>query len=231
MLDCGFGNFLQVVVLLKLGRMRNLCQFRDLFALIVGRNFREGIDILPIVLASNVLAGVTTAATLTSTVFNATQVAAAGEKGPLVSLTRIHPNLVKRLFEQEVVEIKDGTVVIKSIAREAGSRTKIAVYSNDDNVEAVGSCIGKNSMRINAILAELSGEKVDVIKYSDDICEYVKEALSPARVLDVYLEDERTCRVTVSPDQLSLAIGKEGQNVRLAAKLTGCKIDIKGVKI
>lgn len=148
-------------------------------------------------------------------------------RGPLVTLSRVHPNFVKRLFELEVPEIADGTIVIKGVAREAGSRTKVAVYSTDPNVEAVGSCIGKNSMRINAILAELSGEKVDVIKYSDDICEYVKEALSPARVLDVYLEDERTCRVTVASEQLSLAIGKEGQNAKLVARLTGCKIDIK----
>ena len=148
-------------------------------------------------------------------------------RGPLVTLSRVHPNFVKRLFELEVPEIADGTIVIKGVAREAGSSTKVAVYSTDPNVEAVGSCIGKNSMRINAILAELSGEKVDVIKYSDDICEYVKEALSPARVLDVYLEDERTCRVTVAPEQLSLAIGKEGQNAKLVARLTGCKIDIK----
>ena len=148
-------------------------------------------------------------------------------RGPLVTLSRVHPNFVKRLFELEVPEIADGTIVIKGVAREAGSRTKVAVYSTDPNVEAVGSCIGKNSMRINTILAELSGEKVDVIKYSDDVCEYVKEALSPARVLDVYLEDERTCRVTVAPEQLSLAIGKEGQNAKLVARLTGCKIDIK----
>ena len=148
-------------------------------------------------------------------------------RGPIVTLSRVHPNFVKRLFELEVPEIADGTIVIKGVAREAGSRTKIAVYSNDENVEAVGSCIGKNSMRINAILAELAGEKVDIIKYSEDICEYVAEALSPAKVLDVYLEDERTCRVTVAPEQLSLAIGKEGQNAKLVARLTGCKIDIK----
>ena len=148
-------------------------------------------------------------------------------RGPIVTLSRVHPNFVKRLFELEVPEIADGTIVIKGVAREAGSRTKIAVYSNDDNVEAVGSCIGKNSMRINAILAELSGEKVDIIKYSEDTCEYVAAALAPAKVLDVYLEDERTCRVTVAPDQLSLAIGKEGQNAKLVARLTGCKIDIK----
>lgn len=148
-------------------------------------------------------------------------------RGPIVTLSRVHPHFVKRLFELEVPEIADGTIVIKGVAREAGSRTKIAVYSNDENVEAVGSCIGKNSMRINAILAELSGEKIDIIKYSDDTCEYVAAALAPAKVLDVYLEDERTCRVTVAPEQLSLAIGKEGQNAKLVARLTGCKIDIK----
>ena len=148
-------------------------------------------------------------------------------RGPLVTLSRAHPGLVRRMFELEIPEIADGIVIIKGVAREAGSRTKIAVYSRDENVEAVGSCIGKNSMRINAILDELAGEKVDIIKYSDDLAEYVAEALSPAKVLDVYLEDERTCRVTVSPDQLSLAIGKEGQNAKLVARLTGCKIDIK----
>ena len=148
-------------------------------------------------------------------------------RGPIVTLSRVHPNFVKRLFELEVPEIADGTIVIKGVAREAGSRTKIAVCSRDENVEAVGSCIGKNSMRINAVLAELAGEKIDIIKYSEDICEYVAEALSPAKVLDVYLEDERTCRVTVAPEQLSLAIGKEGQNAKLVARLTGCKIDIK----
>ena len=148
-------------------------------------------------------------------------------RGPIVTLSRVHPNFVKRLFELEVPEIQDGTILIKGVAREAGSRSKIAVYSRDENVEAVGSCIGKNSMRINAILAELAGEKIDIIKYSEDICEYVAEALSPAKVLDVYLEDERTCRVTVAPEQLSLAIGKEGQNAKLVARLTGCKIDIK----
>ena len=148
-------------------------------------------------------------------------------RGPIVTLSRVHPNFVKRLFELEIPEIADGTILIKGISREAGSRTKIAVYSRDENVEAVGSCIGKNSMRINAILRELAGEKIDIIRYSDDICEYVAEALSPAKVLDVYLEDERTCRVTVAPEQLSLAIGKEGQNAKLVARLTGCKIDIK----
>ena len=148
-------------------------------------------------------------------------------RGPIVTLSRVHPNFVKRLFELEVPEIQEGIIVIKGIAREAGSRTKIAVESRDENVEAVGSCIGKNGMRISAILNELAGEKVDIIRYDEDVAKYVAEALSPAKVLDVYLEDERTCRVTVSPDQLSLAIGKEGQNAKLVARLTGCKIDIK----
>ena len=148
-------------------------------------------------------------------------------RGPIVTLSRIHPNFIKRLFELEIPEIQDGTIVIKGVSREAGSRSKISVESRDENVDAIGSCIGKNGMRISAILAELAGEKIDIIKYSDNLPEYVAEALSPARVLDVYLEDERTCRVTVSPDQLSLAIGKEGQNAKLVARLTGCKIDIK----
>ena len=148
-------------------------------------------------------------------------------RGPIVTLSRVHPNFVKRLFELEIPEIQDGTILIKGVAREAGSRTKIAVESRDENVDAIGSCIGKNGMRINAILGELGGEKVDIIRYSDDICEYVAEALSPARVESVVLEDERTCRITVTPDQLSLAIGKEGQNAKLVARLTGCKIDIK----
>ncbi len=148
-------------------------------------------------------------------------------RGPIVTLSRVHPSFVKRLFELEIPEIQEGTILIKGIAREAGSRAKIAVESRDENVDAIGSCIGKNGMRISAILAELAGEKVDIIKYSDDITEYVKAALSPAKVLSVTLEDERSCKVTVSPDQLSLAIGKEGQNAKLVARLTGCKIDIK----
>ncbi len=148
-------------------------------------------------------------------------------RGPIVTLSRIHPNFVKRLFELEIPEIQDGTIVIKGISREAGSRTKIAVESRDENVDAVGSCIGKNGMRISAILSELENEKVDIIKYSDNLPEYVAEALSPARVISVEMESERSCRVTVSPDQLSLAIGKEGQNAKLVARLTGCKIDIK----
>ena len=148
-------------------------------------------------------------------------------RGPIVTLSRIHPHFVKRLFELEIPEIADGTIEIKGVAREAGSRSKVAVHSVDPNVDAVGSCIGKNGMRIAAILNELAGEKIDIIKYSENTADYVAEALSPAKVLDVYMEDERTCRITVSPDQLSLAIGKEGQNAKLVARLTGCKIDIK----
>ena len=148
-------------------------------------------------------------------------------RGPLVTLSRIHPNFVKRLFELEIPEIQDGTIVIKGVSREAGSRTKIAVQSRDENVDAVGSCIGKNGIRINTILDELCGEKVDIIKYSENLPEYVAEALSPAKVISVEMDGERSCRVTVSPDQLSLAIGKEGQNAKLVARLTGCKIDIK----
>ncbi len=148
-------------------------------------------------------------------------------RGPLVTLSRIHPNFVKRLFELEIPEIQDGTIVIKGVSREAGSRTKIAVESRDENVDAIGSCIGKNGMRISAILAELSGEKIDIIKYSDNLPEYVAEALSPAKVISVEMDGERSCRVMVAPEQLSLAIGKEGQNAKLVARLTGCKIDIK----
>ena len=148
-------------------------------------------------------------------------------RGPIVTLSRVHPNFVKRLFELEIPEIQDGTILIKGVSREAGSRTKIAVMSLDENVDAIGSCIGKNGMRISAVLAELGNEKVDIIKYSENIEEYVAEALSPAKVISVTMEEERSCKVIVSPDQLSLAIGKEGQNAKLVARLTGCKIDIK----
>ena len=148
-------------------------------------------------------------------------------KGPIVSLSRTHSGLVRRMFELEVPEIRDGTVVIRGIAREAGSRTKIAVFSNDENVDAVGSCIGEHGMRINSIIDELGGEKIDIVRYSETPTEFVKEALSPAKVLSVDFDGERFCRVTVDPDQLSLAIGKEGQNARLAARLTGFKIDIR----
>ena len=148
-------------------------------------------------------------------------------KGPLVNLTRLHPDLVKRLFETEVPEIMDGTVIIKNICREPGSRTKISVYSRDESVEAVGACIGNRGSRISVVVNELKGEKIDVIPYNDDPAEYVKAALSPATVKSVDMIDDRTASVTVAPDQLSLAIGKMGQNARLAAKLTGYKVDIK----
>ncbi len=148
-------------------------------------------------------------------------------RGPIVTLSRIHPNFVKRLFELEIPEIQDGTILIKGVAREAGSRTKIAVISRDENVDAIGSCIGKNGMRISAILSELGTEKVDIIKYSENLPEYIAEALSPASVISVIMDGERSCKVTVAPEQLSLAIGKEGQNAKLVARLTGCKIDIK----
>ncbi len=148
-------------------------------------------------------------------------------RGPLVTLSRVHPHFVKRLFELEIPEIADGTILIKGVAREAGSRSKIAVESRDENVDAIGSCIGKNGMRIANILAELGNEKVDIIKYSENLPAYIAEALSPAKVVSVEMDGERSCRVTVTPDQLSLAIGKEGQNAKLVARLTGCKIDIK----
>ena len=151
------------------------------------------------------------------------------DRGPLVSLTRTHPSLVKRLFEAEVPEITEGVVVIKNICREAGSRTKISVYSRDSEVDAVGSCIGNKGARINAVVDELNGEKIDVVPYSDNMAEYVKAALSPAAVKSVEMETEKSAKVIVAPDQLSLAIGKMGQNARLAARLTGCKIDIKTI--
>lgn len=147
--------------------------------------------------------------------------------GPAVLLSRTHPGLVKRLFEIEVPELQDGTVVIRSIAREAGSRTKIAVFSRDPDVEAIGALIGAKNTRKNTVMKEICGEKIDIIKYSDDLGEYIKSALSPAEVLSVEQIEDRVCRVVVADDQLSLAIGMKGQNARLAAKLTGCKIDIK----
>ncbi|MBP3481310.1 MAG: transcription termination/antitermination protein NusA [Clostridia bacterium] len=151
------------------------------------------------------------------------------QRGPQVLISRTHPGLVKRLFELEVPEIFDGTVEIKSIAREAGSRTKIAVWSSNEEVDPVGACIGAKGMRIANICDELHGEKIDVIKYSDNPEEYITQALAPATVISVIADDtEKSCTVVVSDDQLSLAIGKEGQNARLAAKLTGYnKIDIK----
>ena len=148
-------------------------------------------------------------------------------KGPLVTLSRTHAGLVKRIFELEIPEITDGIVIIKGVSREAGSRTKIAVYSRDEEVDPVGACIGSHGMRINSIIDELCGEKIDIIKYSENPEEYVAAALSPATVRAVEMTGERSCRAFVDADQLSLAIGKEGQNVRLAARLTGIKIDIK----
>ena len=149
-------------------------------------------------------------------------------KGPQVLISRTHPGLVKRLFEMEVPEIYDGTVEVKSIAREAGSRTKLAVWSADPDVDPIGACVGPRGQRVNNIVEELKGEKVDIIKWSEEPAEYIAAALSPADVLSVEeLPDGKSCRVVVPDDQLSLAIGKEGQNARLAAKLTGYKIDIK----
>ena len=156
-----------------------------------------------------------------------TEVRVGETRGPIISLSRIHPGLVRRLFELNIPEVQDGTVKIMGVSRDAGSRSKVAVMSNEPNVDPVGTCIGPHGMRINAILADLGNEKVDIIRYSEDKATYVKEALSPATVLDVEYDGERTCRVKVAADQLSLAIGKEGQNAKLAAKLTGCKIDIK----
>jgi len=149
------------------------------------------------------------------------------QRGPIVTLSRTHPGLVKRLFELEVPEIQDGTVIIKNITREAGSRSKMAVESRDENVDPIGACIGNKGMRIAGIVEELRGEKIDIIKYSEDPAEYIKAALAPAAVKSVTIDGERSCRVIVDSDQLSLAIGKEGQNARLAARLTGFKIDIK----
>ena len=149
-------------------------------------------------------------------------------RGPQVLISRTHPGLVRRLFELEVPEIYDGTVEVMSIAREAGSRTKLAVWSEDPNVDPIGACVGPRGQRVNAIVAELRGEKVDIIKWSEDPAEYVAAALAPADVLSVTeLGDGKSCRVVVPDDQLSLAIGKEGQNARLAARLTGYKIDIR----
>lgn len=149
-------------------------------------------------------------------------------KGPKILVSRTHPDLVKRLFEAEVTEVKDGTVEIKSISREAGSRTKIAVWSNDTDVDPVGACVGINGARVNAIVEELRGEKIDIINWSENPAVLIENALSPAKVITVLADDEeKTAKVVVPDYQLSLAIGKEGQNARLAARLTGFKIDIK----
>ena len=152
-----------------------------------------------------------------------------GDRGPRAIISRTHPDLVKRLFEEQVPEIFDGTVQIKSVSREAGSRTKIAVFSNDSEVDAVGACIGPKGQRVSTIVSQLGGEKIDIIEYSEDPVEFIKKALSPADVVKVALDPsgEKVCKATVPDSQLSLAIGNKGQNVRLAAKLTGWKIDIR----
>ena len=145
-----------------------------------------------------------------------------------MSVSRIHPGLVKRLFELEVPEIQSGIVQIKSIAREAGSRTKMAVHSTDPMIDPVGSCVGPRGQRVDRVVTELRGEKIDIIKWSADPAEFVANALNPAHVVNVFVnEQEKACRVVVPDNQLSLAIGKEGQNARLAARLTSWKIDIK----
>lgn len=149
-------------------------------------------------------------------------------RGPQILISRTHPGLVKRLFELEVPEIYDGTVEVKSIAREAGSRTKMAVWSADENVDPIGACVGPKGQRVAAIVDELRGEKIDIIKWSEDPAQFIAAALAPSDVVDVMMAKEgKACRVIVPDDQLSLAIGKEGQNARLAARLTGYKIDIK----
>lgn len=149
-------------------------------------------------------------------------------KGPQIYVSRTHPGLLKRLFEMEVPELEEGVVELKSVAREAGARSKIAVYSRDENVDPVGACVGPKGARVQNIVNELNGEKIDIIKWDSDASKYVASSLSPAKVVAVEIwEDEKVARVIVPDYQLSLAIGKEGQNARLAAKLTGCKIDIK----
>ena len=153
----------------------------------------------------------------------------ASERGPKVMISRTHPGLVKRLFEMEVPEIYEGTVEIKAVSREAGSRTKLAVWSKDPDVDAVGACIGTRGARVAKIVDELGGEKIDVVQYSEDPAEFIAAALSPAKVVSVEVDPEgnKTCKVKVPDEQLSLAIGNKGQNARLAAKLTGWKIDVK----
>ena len=153
----------------------------------------------------------------------------ASERGPKVMISRTHPGLVKRLFEIEVPEIYEGTVEIKAVSREAGSRTKLAVWSKDPDVDAVGACIGTRGARVAKIVDELGGEKIDVVQYSEDPAEFIAAALSPAKVVSVEIDPEgnKACKVKVPDEQLSLAIGNKGQNARLAARLTGWKIDIK----
>ncbi len=150
-----------------------------------------------------------------------------GEKGAYATFSRTHAGLVKRLFELNIPEIADGTVIIKNIAREAGSRTKLSVMSRDEDVDPIGTCVGPQNQRKAVITDELCGEKIDIIRFSEDPAEYVAAALAPATIDKVEMDGERSCKVYVAPDQLSLAIGKEGQNARLAARLTGMKIDIK----
>ncbi len=151
-----------------------------------------------------------------------------GYMGPQILLSRTHPGLIRKLFEQEVPEIAEGTVEIKSVVREAGSRTKMAVWSSDEKIDPIGSCVGQKGMRVNAVMDGMGDEKIDIIKYSEDPAEFIKSALSPAKVTSVTInEEDKTASVEVPEYQLSLAIGKEGQNVRIAARLTGWKIDIK----
>lgn len=153
-------------------------------------------------------------------------------RGPKITLSRSHPDMVRKLFELEVPEIFNGTVEIKAVAREAGSRSKIAVFSNQDGVDPIGSCVGQKGSRVQTVMAELSGEKIDIIEWSEDPVKFIANSLSPAKILNVQLnEDAKEAKVGVMEDQLSLAIGKAGQNVRLAARLTGWKIDINGEKI
>src|SRR5690625_7497500 len=149
-------------------------------------------------------------------------------KGPQIYISRSHPNLLKRLFEMEVPEIYDGTVEVRSISREAGDRSKISVYAPDPEIDPVGSCVGQKGQRVEAIVNELKGEKIDIVEWSEDPVVYVSNALSPSKVIDVFVDEEEKATTDIVPDyQLSLAIGKRGQNARLAAKLTGWKIDIK----
>ena len=149
-------------------------------------------------------------------------------KGPRIVVSRTHPELVKRFFENEVSEVADGTVEIKALSREAGKRTKMAVWSNDPKVDPVGACVGVNGSRVNAVVDELNGEKIDIISWSDNPAQLIANALSPAEVISVdVIEAERLANVIVPDDQLTLAIGSKGQNARLAARLTGYKIDIK----
>jgi N utilization substance protein A len=153
-------------------------------------------------------------------------------KGPKITLSRSHPDMVRKLFELEVPEIYNGSVEIKAVAREAGSRSKIAVFSNQDGIDPIGSCVGQKGSRVQTVMAELGGEKIDIIEWSEDPVKFIANSLSPAKIINVQLnEEDKEAKVGVLEDQLSLAIGKAGQNVRLAARLTGWKIDINGEKI